>query len=298
MLSKIDIEKQLGNDINLFPFYPDNIKENSINLSASKYAWTMSKGSIHIDPKTENIFSNSNRNNLMHKSFTKGKSAIVRINKKDYIVLLPFSTTLIETEEVIAVNNNIGGTFHSKVGLVSQGTGHIGTMLGPNFSGHCLVAIHNISSEPIKIKVGSTFVSVVFHYLNTPIQSANPTRSGHTDKMSMLGIMLTDEASSFLNEDWKCNFKSVRDKFRESDDFIKFKKSLYNKKFRNWKVFFSKKNIILSSLIILIFGGSYLFSVLLDKNLDTPVWVDRFFTVGCSGIFVTILSFILSKFKD
>lgn len=41
MLSKIDIQQSLGKSICFFPFKKDNIKENSINLTISKFSWTI-----------------------------------------------------------------------------------------------------------------------------------------------------------------------------------------------------------------------------------------------------------------
>ena len=43
MFSKIDIQKSLGKDIIFFPFKEDNIKENSLNLTVSKWAWTLTE---------------------------------------------------------------------------------------------------------------------------------------------------------------------------------------------------------------------------------------------------------------
>lgn len=106
---------------------------------------------------------------------------------------------MIETEDVLGVENNIGGTYHSKVGLVSQGLGHIGTMLGPNFSGHSLIAIHNVSKEVLTIKVGDTFVSAVFNYLNTAIYTNNATKNGYLEKLSELGIQLNTIDRKFLD---------------------------------------------------------------------------------------------------
>ena len=49
MLSRRDIEKELGKGINIVPVIRENFKENSINLTASKNAWTMGNLSlIHI----------------------------------------------------------------------------------------------------------------------------------------------------------------------------------------------------------------------------------------------------------
>ena len=49
MLSKFDIQKELGKGICLFPLNLENIKENSINLCAGDYAWSMSTGKVFVN---------------------------------------------------------------------------------------------------------------------------------------------------------------------------------------------------------------------------------------------------------
>lgn len=46
MLSILDIQKELGKGINIYPFNGENIKENSIKLSASCHTWSMSDGEV------------------------------------------------------------------------------------------------------------------------------------------------------------------------------------------------------------------------------------------------------------
>ena len=167
MLSKRDIEKELGKGINIVPVIRDNFKENSINLTVSENAWTQSSATVYwyggesfglkdIPAKKKTL------------SFRRGSKCEFYVNRNHgkadkYIILLPHTTTLIETSEVIGVANYIGGALHSKVGLVAKGIGHIGTMLGPGFCGHLLVSLHNITEEIIALKVGTTFVSLSFN---------------------------------------------------------------------------------------------------------------------------------------
>lgn len=47
MLSKRDIEKELGKGINIVPVIRDNFKENSINLTVSENAWTQSSATVY-----------------------------------------------------------------------------------------------------------------------------------------------------------------------------------------------------------------------------------------------------------
>jgi deoxycytidine triphosphate deaminase len=227
----------------------------------------------------------------------KGKSAVYEINGKKEIILLPFSTTLIETEEVLGVGNNIGGTYHSKVGLVSQGLGHIGTMLGPNFSGHSLIAIHNVSKEVLTIEVGETFVSVAFNYLTTPICTNNATRNGHLEKLSELGVQLTAKEREVLDEDWKSSTIRVREKFKEDKNFKQYKDTLQRKKYENFKKYINKNNIIISVIIIALIATFYLLASIADSKLDNPIWVDRFWTVGFSGIFIVVFNPLIKLMK-
>ena len=149
-LSHVDIGRELGKNIFVYPLCPDNIKGASINLTASSQAWSIST-----------------------------KKTIV---KDGFIVIPPNDTALIETEEAIHVTKRIAGTYHSKVALVSKGLGHVGTTLDPGWIGPSLIAIHNLSDSEYRLKVGDSFVSIMFLYVRTPSKKSttgnNPGRPG------------------------------------------------------------------------------------------------------------------------
>jgi len=298
MLSKIDIDKELGKGINIVPFDYKNIKENSINLSASKYAWAMSAGEVKFDENgnifTENSTEYNKEGNI---KILKGESSVRTILGEEVVILLPFSTTLIQTKEVIAVSNYIGGTYHSKVGIVSQGIGHIGTMLGPNFAGHSLIAVHNVSKIPLKIKVKETFVSIVFHYLNAPIDVKNATVNGHIDKMAPFGIHLDLEDAEFLNDDWKSNLDQVREEMNKDLNFKDYKRTLWKRMYKKFLKYINWKSFLAVVIFFVLLYCSYLYASYLDLKIKNPVWVDRFWTVGCSGVFIFIAQVFLSVIK-
>ena len=112
MLSDVDIVRELGKNIVIFPFNENNLKGASYNLTASKYAWNVSTKQTAFDPNS------------------------------DKIILQPESTTVIETNEIIWVSKKIAGSYHSKVILVSKGTGHIGTTLDPEYIGCSLISAY------------------------------------------------------------------------------------------------------------------------------------------------------------
>lgn len=296
MLSKIDIDKELGKGINIYPFNEENIKENSINLSASKYAWSMKKGKCYIDEEG-NIHEYNKNNSSREIKIFKGKSSVRDINGEKYIILLPLSTTLVETKEVIAIDNYIGGTYHSRVGIVSLGIGHNGTMFGPNFSGHSLIAIHNVSEYPLKVRVGDNIVSVVFNYLNTPIDFPNATNNGHLEKMARLGIKLNSSEEQFLGSDWKKKINEVREKMNSSEEFKKYKSKLLKRKIKSLLNYFSIKNIIKAVFSLGVFAAILLLCTKIDESNGNTIWVDRYWDIGFSGVLVVILQAIFNSFK-
>lgn len=302
MLSKIDIQNEIGKNIDIYPLSLSNIKENSINLSASSYAWSLKGGELYIadSSNTPSPFSLSKTNTHTKQiKISPRCSTVVEINTNEkYIILFPHSTTLIETVEVLSVGKNIGGTYHSKVGLVSQGIGHIGTMVGPNFSGESLIAIHNISDDLITIKCGDSFVSVVFHYLDTSYEKINPTVSGHTDKFSELGIILTPEESAELNADWKKQYSEVKHKLQESDEYKELQKIITKQKRENFKKYFNKKNIILVIVLLTLIVGLGFFTHWIDVKNNNTVWGDRYWNVCLSGALVSVISIILKHILD
>lgn len=296
MLSRIDIEKELGKQINIFPLNFKHFKENSINLCVGRYAWSLKSGDIYFDPKREK-FSLTQEKGFLPVAISKGESAIHRNGSRYYVALLPHSTTLIETKEVLAIGSRIGGTYHSKVGMVSQGLGHIGTMLGPNFSGNSLIAIHNISDDVITLNGGESFVSVVFHYLDTPVLEKNGTVPGHVDKMAELGIHLTTKEREELAADWCGKIEAVRDKMLESEEYKIFRRKQVNKKLAQLKVYLTWKNTIKALLLLAIFIGGYIWSNKADAAAGTTRWMDLYINVFISGFVITVVGTIITSFS-
>lgn len=221
LLSKFDIERQIGKGISIVPFCSANIKENSINFTLSNMAW-------RIMPGKRNDYNNA-------QSACKG----------DFIILEPKSTTIVYTEEVIALNHKFGGTFHSKVGIVSKGVVFCSTMIGPSYCGHLLIALQNPTDFKIKLKVGETFISLVLHKMDTPIKKIhkNTNAGGHTEKLEKFKIHLTNEQEKALDCDWKKNIDAIIQKLHEDDDYVKFKKARIKKESKYWfilmMIFFS-----------------------------------------------------------
>lgn len=298
MLSRRDIEKELGKGINIFPVIRENFKENSINLSASRDAWTMGNGTVYWHGG-DNFNCDNSKGSKRSITLSKGSSCIFTAYRTvQYIILLPHTTTLVETKEVLGVENNIGGALYSKVGIVSTGIGHIGTMLGPGYCGHLLIPLHNITDDVIALKVGATFVSVSFDYLSTPVIRTSSTVSGHLDKFSELGINIDKNTRTYLTADWKSNLDGIRERMCSEDSYKDYKRHIRRSTWKELQKYINKRNIIAILSVIILVGCLYLSAIKLDQGRPQPVWVDRFWNVGCSGIVGTLVIGLFNFIKD
>lgn len=302
MFSKRDIEKELGKGINIYPLYIKNIKGNSVNFTVGRNAWTLGSGRVIKHNSRVFVLEKTAQqrgvkaDNVIQ--INKGNTAILKKDQKSYVVLLPHTTTIVETSEVIGVSNYIGGTLHSKVGIVAQGVGAIGTMLGPNFAGHLMISLHNITDEVIAIPVGDTFISIIFYRLDTPTKNdKNPNISGHIDKLSELGISINKDTREYLVRDWKCNVNTIRDKMVASNEYKAYKKQILLNKCKSIRKYINLKNFILGLILVGILIAGWFGAKYLDGKAVNTVWEERYWTVVLTAIIVPILSGVIKMFK-
>lgn len=193
--SDIDIKKNLGKHIAIFPLKEENIKGASYNLSISKYAWSNGKQLVAVDAS----------------------------NSGGLVLKLPASsTTLIMTEECVYVDNTLCGTYHSKVTLVSKGLGHIGTTLDPQWVGPSLVAVHNHNSCEVELLIGSTFVSLIFYKLRSKSVRKNQNSPGRIRFIEET----TFEFDQWIDESWRKDSDSLIEKMKNSPEFKQIIKNL------------------------------------------------------------------------
>lgn len=289
MLSKYDIENEIGEGIVLYPFKEYNIKGNSINLTCSKYAWMLGEAYE---------FSLEEMKNYKLKNFKKiEKNSLCSYEfEGDYKIFIPpHKTVLIQTEEVISTGSNIGGNYNSKVGIVSKGLGHIGTMLGPNFCGHSLISLHNITDKLVILDCSDTFVSLTFFYLNTPTTEVNGNKNGHLEKFSNFGIILSDKEIKELDSDWKLSKDKILEKLKNDQEYVVFINAINERKQKDkkWvKNIFKRINLkhtfSFALTVVIYFSFIYFLSI---KKMDT--WILTL-TTGFSGILV----FNFNAFKE
>ena len=245
MFSKIDIQKSLGKDIIFFPFKEENIKENSLNLTVSKWAWTLTE----VDQSEFKEIGNDGE-----KKYGEKKSCLINKDGKDYIILFPFSTTMVITNEFLAIGKSIGGTIHTRVGTAALGVGHISTMLGPSYMGRLCVPLHNPTCKTIYLPVGASFLSIIFYHLNSSIKESNHTSKAHIDKFSTWGITLNEkERQEICLEDLK-DMESCVAEMNKSEYFRTYKNELsWGYRFqRSVKNFFKQNKIFIRASFFLL----------------------------------------------
>src|SRR4028119_238093 len=148
VLSEWDIINELGRGIFIYPFKgeEESFTGCCLCLTASEYAYTFNIAEPTQEPQL---------------------LLITDQDDKKFIKIPSRKTAIIWTNESVFLGNYLCGSLHSKVKLVSQGLGHIGTRVNPNYGGILAIALHNLSDEDILIKVGETIASLRIHRLNS-----------------------------------------------------------------------------------------------------------------------------------
>jgi deoxycytidine triphosphate deaminase len=148
VLSEWDIINELGRGIFIYPF---SLRGCCLCLTASKHAYT-----FYIDQQTQ-------------------QHGFLLLTEQPDIIKIPSrKTAIIWTNESVFLGNYLCGSLHSKVKLVSQGLGHIGTRVNPNYGGVMAIALHNLSDKEIQIKVGETIAYLRIHRLSSKSSFPSP----------------------------------------------------------------------------------------------------------------------------
>ena len=196
MLSYRNIYEEIGRNIFIYPVDHLSIKGNSIDFTASKFAWAM-----EYDSKG-NVTGNS-------------------IYKDGKIIIPPHTTAYIVTNESIYVTGKIGGTYHAKLGMLKKGLSNISTTLDPFYIGQSLITLHNNQQHDVKIKLNEPIVTIIFYYLSKPVKydriNATPAHSNFINTLDSAG-----EYEAFLaHNQWAKVPLDIKEKCKKGKDGIK-----------------------------------------------------------------------------
>jgi deoxycytidine triphosphate deaminase len=174
LLSDKDISDYLNKEIVIEPFNEDNLTPLGYNLSPSNFVFSLKK-----------------------KELIQEENAHYKICAND--------TVLILTSEAVWVSKKIAGTFHSKVGVVSNGFGHISTTLDPNWIGPLLISLNNPTNMDLLLPSNKTFVTLIFYKLKSKSMNSHDNAPSRTDiirKISdeMLQSDLSEKQRGFISK--------------------------------------------------------------------------------------------------
>ena len=225
VLSEWDIINELGRGIFIYPFKEDtndSITGCCLCLTASEHAYT-----FNFDQQTQK------------------KESVRLTDPPDHkLIKIPSrKTAIIWTKESVFLDNYLCGSIHSQVKLVSQGIGHLGTRVNPNYGGVLAIALHNLSDNEIQIKVGETIAYLRIHRLSSKssFPSANRDDPGKLKDAIPPGYVQPPELKDWLEDRqnrWrKGNKKDIGDVLKASSEYKKAKDELKNKSLR-YRLFF------------------------------------------------------------
>lgn len=278
ILSNVDIEKELGINIFIYPFSKRKLRGASYNLTVSKLAWELKNKTSIYDQTTGRV------------------------------VIPSTSTVLIQTNETVWVSSKIAGTYHSKVALVSKGLSHIGTTLDPEYIGSSLIALHNYSEQDIDlIAEKDTFVTLVFYYVATEASIKTGNQPGRPDILR--GFQISQEESEWLDEEFRNVPESLKIKLNECPDFQEIyqrreaeKQRLISIERANSKVQRQKRNsFTIYGILAFVFAGLIVSLIYLSSNKEkysSKPWYDPTINVIYSLLLVIPGSFMTKVFTD
>lgn len=171
-MTKRDKEQQLTYE--LFHKWKNNVYG---PLSDVDIRQAMYSGDIFVSPFSESNLTPLGYNfcpsEIIVSTRTKLPLSIHVEGADSYVLIRPRETVLISTREYLAVSEEIIGTFHSRVRVVSQGFGHISTTLDPCWKGPLLISLNNPTSQSIPLYIkkngkGVPFVTLIFYHLSNP----------------------------------------------------------------------------------------------------------------------------------
>jgi deoxycytidine triphosphate deaminase len=307
LMSGDDIKKACEEkEILIVPYKPSNVTPVGYNFSYSKFIMSLRTGQFH---------------NIYYKKLktVKGKSEY-----QVFFNLKQNETVLILTHEAIHVPSNIGGTFHSKVSVVTNGLSHVSTTLDPGWSGQLLIPMNNPTKGKIPVQIGAieieetttkvkaselekktvafrSFITLVLFRTITAsdeIKSDNvPNRyellkniydnRKHKDKRMSAALDEMQETIKKFNSDWQKNPKDFTAKFEEAYTQLAEGSDTEYNKIKQIADKQTKKTRVWFALILLGLFCLLVAMVVLGVNCPDSRWlVPTLITIPASGTYI------------
>jgi deoxycytidine triphosphate deaminase len=255
VLSERDLKKFLGKDLIVYPFRgKESFRANKLCLTASQFVYSISQNQLlqierHLDGY-------------------------------DFVQLPAEDTVLVWTNEALVLSKNLFGSVHSRVALVSQGIGHLGTTINPSWQGILCIALHNHSKKPVIIKVskseyesGETIAYIVFYKLSSASRSPyNLDNPGQLDVIpgSNKPRVLVDWINDRSHRWRRGNKDAILEVLKESEEYKKLQKEIQQESKKYWLILTIRR--LSPPLLVLILVVAYLI-IAKQQNLSDLILV-------------------------
>jgi deoxycytidine triphosphate deaminase len=188
LLSDRDIKQLLNREILIYPFKDDDLTPIGYNLNPSNFVFSLQS------------------------------KELVR-EKNGFFDIKPHDTVLILTKEAVWVSKKIAGTFHSKVGVVSTGFGHISTTLDPGWNGLLLISLNNPTNSRLQLSVNNSFVTLLLYQLKTPALKKHDNLPRRTDILKKISDDVLSRRINQKQRDFVSNVQGIINNENAYDEF-------------------------------------------------------------------------------
>jgi len=188
LLSDQDIQKILNREIVIYPFDENDLTPVGYNLNPSDFVFSIQSQSLVLE-------------------------------SNGFFEIQPHDTVLILTKEAVWVSRKIAGTFHSKVGVVSTGFGHISTTLDPGWNGLLLISLNNPTNSRLQLSVNNSFVTLLLYQLKTPALKKHDNLPRRTDILKKISDDVLSRRINQKQRDFVSNVQGIINNENAYDEF-------------------------------------------------------------------------------
>ena len=219
MLSNVNLESALGKHIGIYPINLDRLEGASIDLTASRYAWS-------INTKKSVVMNNS-------------------------ITIAPGDTVIVFSNEFISLDNKYAGACYNRISFSMKGIIHASSPLKPNYTGRFSVTLCNASDVDVVLAVGDPIVVIMFHKLDKEATITQGNGNGSRfDLLQAMNITVEDEKTRTEITSFDDREKLIRT-MKSSNEYKEIKRRDLKRKFR----FFSPLIICIAVVLAYLFLG-------------------------------------------
>ena len=256
MLTDTDIVKLLGKEIVIDPFDDNGLTSIGYDLSVGEFVYSLSRG-------------------------------LLTPNDAGQYTIKPGESILVLTKEFLWVSGQLGGTFHSKVSMVSQGYSHISTTLDPHWSGPLLIATSNRSTRKLSLQAGQKFVTIVFYRTPSPATRPHQKPPARRDILFQLLSNPVDKTNKEFLDNQQQLIEKVEQTLQDIESQTKFNEMVTSAGEASFnKVLLAMRQQVKSKGLYYLYIILHL--ILLILFILLPIYFDSFIKASFPGVFSNV----------